>query len=161
MARAREGRESTDGQPGAGRPRALRPHPKSRQKERLVGKAKNSRPLGREAVMAAVLDAANELFAARGPASVSVRDIAAAARVNHALVHRHFGPKHKVLQAVLERSARGMATATDRVTEARAGILAVFNRPSSTKIIGAHWLAQCWTAKARADSSAIFPPSTG
>ena len=77
--------------------------------------------------MAAVLDAANELFAARGPASVSVRDIAAAARVNHALVHRHFGPKHKVLQAVLERSARGMAAATDRVTEARAGMQAVFN----------------------------------
>jgi AcrR family transcriptional regulator len=77
--------------------------------------------------MAAVLDAANELFAARGPASVSVRDIAAAARVNHALVHRHFGPKHKVLQAVLERSARGMATVTDRVTEARAGMEAVFN----------------------------------
>jgi AcrR family transcriptional regulator len=77
--------------------------------------------------MAAVLDAANELFAARGPASVSVRDIAAAARVNHALVHRHFGPKHKVLQAVLERSARGMAAATDRITEARAGMQAVFN----------------------------------
>lgn len=77
--------------------------------------------------MAAVLDAANELFSARGPASVSVRDIAAAARVNHALVHRHFGPKHKVLQAVLERSARGMASVTDRVTEVRAGMQAVFN----------------------------------
>ncbi len=77
--------------------------------------------------MAAVLDAANELFAARGPASVSVRDIAAAARVNHALVHRHFGPKHKVLQAVLERSARGMAAVADRVTGARAGVEAIFN----------------------------------
>src|SRR5260370_15482142 len=76
--------------------------------------------------MAAVLDAANELFAARGPASVSVRDIAAAARVNHALVHRHFGPKHKVLQAVLERSAPGMAAVADRGTGGRAGVEAIF-----------------------------------
>jgi AcrR family transcriptional regulator len=92
--------------------------------------------------MAAVLDAANELFAARGPASVSVRDIAAAARVNHALVHRHFGPKHKVLQAVFERSARGMAAATDRVTEARAGMQAVFNAALEHK--------NYWRALARA-----------
>ena len=125
MPRARQGHETMDSQPGAGRARVLRPLPKSRQKERLAGKA--ARPQGREAVMAAVLDAANELFAARGPASVSVRDIAAAARVNHALVHRHFGPKHKVLQAVLERSARGMAAVADRVTGARAGVEAIFN----------------------------------
>src|SRR5216684_4930528 len=107
MPRARQGHETMDSQPGAGRARVLRPLPKSRQKERLAGKA--ARPQGREAVMAAVLDAAMTLFAARGPASVSVRDIAAAAGVNHALVHRHFGSKQAVLRAVLERAAHELA----------------------------------------------------
>ncbi|MBV8452910.1 MAG: TetR family transcriptional regulator, partial [Deltaproteobacteria bacterium] len=40
------------------------------------------RQRGRQEVMAAVLDAATALFAARGPASVSVRDLANAAQVN-------------------------------------------------------------------------------
>jgi AcrR family transcriptional regulator len=62
--------------------------------------------------MTAILDAATSLFAARGPASVSVRDIAAAAQVNHALVHRHFGSKADVLRAVLERAAQEMAAIT-------------------------------------------------
>jgi AcrR family transcriptional regulator len=85
------------------------------------------RPRGREAVMAAVLDAATVLFAARGPASVSVRDIANAAGVNHALVHRHFGSKHAVLRAVLERAASGIAAAASAITDSRAAAQWLFN----------------------------------
>jgi AcrR family transcriptional regulator len=58
--------------------------------------------LGRDATVAAVEGAARRLFAERGYAGVSVRDIAAAAGVNHGLIHRHFGAKEGVLQAVLQ-----------------------------------------------------------
>lgn len=60
-------------------------------------------PRGRVEVEAALLDAATELFAARGPAGVSIKDIAAHAGVNHGLVHRHFGSKEALLRAVMTR----------------------------------------------------------
>ena len=50
-------------------------------------------PRGRDAVRAALLQAATELFALHGTEGVSVRDVAAHAGVNHGLVHRHFGSK--------------------------------------------------------------------
>lgn len=84
------------------------------------------RPRGRQEVMAAVLDAATALFAARGPASVSVRDIANAAQVNHALVHRHFGSKKAVLRAVLERTATSVASIADRIDDPREGVEQLF-----------------------------------
>src|SRR5262245_25725199 len=82
---------------------------RSNANQRMRKSSSQPRPWGREAVMTAVLDAATALFAARGPASVSVRDIASAARINHALVHRHFGSKQDMLRAVLERAAQEMA----------------------------------------------------
>lgn len=104
-----------------------------REKERALEKTpgrgqatnsadRNQRPRGREAVMAAVLDAATTLFATRGPASVSVRDIAAAASVNHALVHRHFGSKQEVLRAVLERAVAEIAAAMSEIGDSRASL---------------------------------------
>jgi AcrR family transcriptional regulator len=53
----------------------------------------------REALVTAFLS----LVAARGVAAVSVRDVAAAAGVNHGLVHRHFGSKDGLARAALER----------------------------------------------------------
>lgn len=50
----------------------------------------------------ALLAAAVELFAAHGPASVSVRRIARHASVNHGLVHRHFGSKEALLTEAIE-----------------------------------------------------------
>lgn len=76
--------------------------------------------------MTAVLDAATALFAARGPASVSVRDIAAAARINHALVHRHFGSKQDMLRAVLERASQEMAAISMEETNSRKRIARLF-----------------------------------
>jgi AcrR family transcriptional regulator len=54
-------------------------------------------------VVAALLDAATELYAERGPRAVSAREIARRARVNHGLVHRHFGSKDALVRAVLDR----------------------------------------------------------
>jgi len=70
---------------------------------------------GREAVRTALLDSATALFAARGVRAVSVREIAAAAGVNHGLVHRHFGSKEAVVRAVLDRSAREIAASAAAV----------------------------------------------
>ncbi len=60
------------------------------------------RPVGREQVIAAILANAADLFAERGPAATSIRDIAARSRVNHGLVFRHFGTKDKLVGAVLD-----------------------------------------------------------
>ena len=46
-----------------------------------------------------ILAAARELFAAHGVDGVSVRQIAAKAGVNHALVHRYFGTKDEMVAA--------------------------------------------------------------
>jgi AcrR family transcriptional regulator len=60
---------------------------------------------GREAVVDALVDAAAGLFAARGTAATSVRDVARAAGVNHGLVHHYFGSKDALLGTVLDRLA--------------------------------------------------------
>ena len=66
-------------------------------------------PLGREEVVAAVLGSAADLFAERGPSATSIRDIAAHSRVNHGLIHRHFGTKDQLVGAVLDYLARHLA----------------------------------------------------
>jgi TetR/AcrR family transcriptional regulator, repressor for neighboring sulfatase len=59
---------------------------------------------GREAHENAMLEAAADLFSQHGFAAVSVRDIAAAAGVSHALVHRYLGSKEEIYRAVLRRN---------------------------------------------------------
>ncbi|MBU9763866.1 helix-turn-helix transcriptional regulator [Mycobacterium sp. TNTM28] len=61
-----------------------------------------SGPVGRGEVVAAALAAAAELFAERGVAATSIRDIAARSNVNHGLIYRHFGTKEQLVGAVLE-----------------------------------------------------------
>ncbi|MET9211479.1 MULTISPECIES: TetR/AcrR family transcriptional regulator [unclassified Nocardia] len=70
-------------------------------------------PTGREAVRAAVIEHAAELFAERGPAATSVRDIAERAGVNHGLVFRHFGAKENLVAAVLDHLGDLHGPATD------------------------------------------------
>ncbi|MFW6052202.1 MAG: helix-turn-helix domain-containing protein, partial [Myxococcota bacterium] len=62
-----------------------------------------ARPAGRDEVTEALLQAAADLFAERGPAAVSTREIARRAHVNHGLVHRHFGTKDALVRAVIDR----------------------------------------------------------
>ncbi len=60
---------------------------------------------GREAVEAALLEAAGDLLAEVGPRAATVRDIAARAGVNHAQVHHYFGGKRALLMAAMEHMA--------------------------------------------------------
>jgi TetR/AcrR family transcriptional regulator len=50
-----------------------------------------------------VLDAAEELFAERGFAGTSMRDLARASGVSQALIHHHFGSKEELYQSVKRR----------------------------------------------------------
>ncbi len=70
-----------------------------------------AKPRGREQIRSAVLTATSELVAERGPDGFSVRDIAARAGVNHALVHRHFGTKADVLEQMLAADANVVVNA--------------------------------------------------
>lgn len=55
-----------------------------------------------------LLDAAIDLFAARGPASVSVREIGRLAEVNQGLIYRHFGSKSALLAEAIEQGSSGL-----------------------------------------------------
>ena len=71
----------------------------------------DAKPRGREQVRSAVLTATSALVAERGPDGFSVREIAARAGVNHALVHRHFGTKADVLEQMLAADAEAVVAA--------------------------------------------------
>ena len=66
---------------------------------------RNSTPFGRDEVAAAVLEAASDLFAEKGPAATSIREVATRSKVNHGLVFRHFGTKDSLVGAVLDHLA--------------------------------------------------------
>jgi AcrR family transcriptional regulator len=66
---------------------------------------------GRETTTAAILEAAEELFAAHGFVAVPVRAIAARAGVSHALVHRYLGSKADIFRVVLSRKQDVMLAA--------------------------------------------------
>jgi AcrR family transcriptional regulator len=73
-------------------------------------KRPHDRPMGREEVRAAVVEAAARRFAAEGP-DASLRDIADDAGVNLGLIHRHVGNKDDLIRAVLVAEiARGSGT---------------------------------------------------
>lgn len=76
-------------------------------------------PRGSAAVRVSLIAAATELFSQRGPANVSVREVAGVANVNHGLVHHYFGSKDGLLRAVLDDlGARVAAAVTDGDPEA-------------------------------------------
>jgi AcrR family transcriptional regulator len=54
--------------------------------------------------VASLVDAATELFAARGPDGVSLREIAAHAGLNYGLIHQYVGSKDDLLRLVIARS---------------------------------------------------------
>jgi len=67
----------------------------------VPGASAAARPRGRDQIVRAVVAAATSLFAERGPAAVSLRDVAAAANVTLSQIHRHIGNKQALLTSVL------------------------------------------------------------
>ena len=72
-----------------------------------------------EGTREAVLDAAERLFADRGFAATSMRDISDASGISHPLIHHHFGTKESLYAAVKRRLMDGYARRFPRA--ARAG----------------------------------------
>ena len=64
-------------------------------------------------VRSIVLSHAADLFAERGPAATSLRDIAERSGVNAGLIFRHIGNKDAVVAAVLDYLSEDLATARD------------------------------------------------
>jgi AcrR family transcriptional regulator len=83
------------------------------------------RPLGREEVRAAVVEAAARRFAAEGP-DASLRDIADDAGVNLGLIHRHIGNKDDLLRAVLAAEIEGSAGFVEQSGDAATALRRLF-----------------------------------
>lgn len=62
-------------------------------------------------IVAAVGEAAHRLFLERGPAAVSLRDVAAGAGVNLGLIHRYVGSKDDLVALVLDRHGASASAA--------------------------------------------------
>jgi TetR/AcrR family transcriptional regulator, repressor for neighboring sulfatase len=84
--------------------------------------------------MAAVLASATDLFAEKGPAATSVRDIATRSGVNHGLVYRHFGAKEELVAAVLDHLSNQVAAAAE--TDAGGAVLEA--------AVERHWRVLAW-----------------
>jgi AcrR family transcriptional regulator len=67
-----------------------------------------ARPRDAAATRARILDAARDLFASRGYHGTSIRQIAARAEVDHALVLRYFGNKELLLKTLLGDERLGL-----------------------------------------------------
>jgi TetR/AcrR family transcriptional regulator, repressor for neighboring sulfatase len=84
--------------------------------------------------MDALIRAGAELFAEQGLSTVSVRDIALRAKVNHGLVHHYFGSKEDLLRAVVRRLSEDLSQQStvhlDQLFEAvgRSGIFRIHAR---------------------------------
>jgi len=121
--------------------RRRRPHGRaSSAKEDAVGTDKPARE--------ALLEAAAALFAERGPAAVSTREIATAAGVNNGLIHRHFRTKDELLRQTLDRLSADIASAATRATESRApsyGVEQLFEYFEAASQQSRYWrlLARC------------------
>ena len=79
-----------------------------------------------EGTRAAVLDAAERLFAEEGFAATSMRDISTASGISHPLIHHHFGSKEGLYAAVKRRLVEGYARRFPRAARAA-------NRPVSVR----------------------------
>ncbi|BAV34403.1 TetR family transcriptional regulator [Sulfuricaulis limicola] len=79
----------------------------AKPKNRTAPRRRPGRPRGEthtESIRAALIKAARELFAQRDFKAASVREIAAAARVNPAMIHYHFGDKDGLYRAMLQET---------------------------------------------------------
>lgn len=84
-----------------------------------MGARQDGQAKGREAVEAALIEAASDLLAEFGPTATTVRDIASRAGVNHAQVHHYFGSKRALLEAAMREMAHRHYNAIRELSEGR------------------------------------------
>ena len=84
--------------------------------------------------MAAIVDATARLIAERGTRSVTLRDIARKANVNHGLIIRHFGSKEKLVEAVGLSLVNSIIEETGERNETLLGTLSTWDNRYSVHI---------------------------
>lgn len=110
----------------------------------------------------ALVVAARDLFASKGPGAVSIRTVAEAAGCSHTLVGRHFGSKTGLEEAVIDRLAAGLgvlvahqcsesgwpvapvlAAMRDHPSAAKLTIRAALGEFDATALVKGHNIAMC------------------
>jgi AcrR family transcriptional regulator len=81
----------------------------------------------REEVSQALVEAAATLFAERPSGHVTVREIAARAEVNPALIHRYFGTKRNLMHAAVDAAQRRLVASVDEMPNVIDGAYGVFH----------------------------------
>ena len=81
-----------------------------------------TRQPGREGAIEALIDAARELFAERGPSAVSLRDVARRAGVNHGLIHHYIGSRDDLLRLVFTASMDHARAKVEGATDSMSGV---------------------------------------
>jgi TetR/AcrR family transcriptional regulator, repressor for neighboring sulfatase len=100
-------------------------------------------PVGRQEVVAAILKAARDLIAERGPSGVSLREISKHAGVNHGLVYMYIGTKDQLIAEVF-RHVDNLTEALDLLLHAGDG--------SDTRLMA-------WAALDSSEPASLFAPT--
>ncbi|QIX26561.1 TetR/AcrR family transcriptional regulator [Nocardioides sp. JQ2195] len=88
----------------------------------------------RARVVQRLVEAARPLFASRGPAAVSLREVARAADVNYGLIYQYVGTKDDLLKLVLQRSSEDYAERFSRA-ESTDDAIGLLMRPKSSEYV--------------------------
>jgi TetR/AcrR family transcriptional regulator, repressor for neighboring sulfatase len=99
-------------------------------RDRVTGAER--RPSGREEVREALLNAAQKLIAARGPARVTLREIADEAGVNFGLVYQYLGTREELLREVYQRVAQRSAVRFEPIEHLPDAIAAMMSVPDNS-----------------------------
>jgi TetR/AcrR family transcriptional regulator, repressor for neighboring sulfatase len=97
-----------------------------RERDRATAPRRRDRR-SREDVSEALIEAAATLANERGSGHVTVRDIAARAGVNAALVHRYYGSKRNLMRAAMQRAQARLASRIDEVPDIVEGAAAILH----------------------------------
>lgn len=110
-----------------------------------------------------ILDAAAKLFREKGYASTTIRDIGAAAELNHASSHYYFGSKAAILYALYSEALDGYLDALDTIADGppatvlarivRVSVQEAARRPDYTAVFfqERYWLETYFSADAAKD----------
>ncbi|MBM4569089.1 TetR family transcriptional regulator [Rhodococcus hoagii] len=85
----------------------------------------------RQRVVSQLIAAARPLFAEKGPSRVSLREIAAAAKVNYGLIHQYIGSKDDLLKLVLQQASVDWADMFAEATSAEDAMTHIMKPKSS------------------------------
>lgn len=88
----------------------------------------------RSRVVGRLVAAARPLFASRGPAAVSLREVAAAAGVNYGLIYQYVGTKDDLLRLVFQKSSEEYAEEFAQAKDTEDAI-AFLMRPKSSEYV--------------------------